>query len=417
MATSNVDSKSSGEISTTASISASSIPSNIANISADSVDHITPLNGRTIYKSALDLSPNIRSRHLEDNDQNGSTHDHNGDQFSERQNVESESHGGTSTSPNQTSMIRSRGNDDLRSLLGEFTSKIEETQQKIASDLKNELKEVKDNFSEVLAPIKTSIVEANKKIDALEENHKLKIDANTCKIVDTANKLQNAELKIRQLQQQIAATPATSNQSSSFNPAILGRLNNIVVSGIEETQGEDLIAKLKDISSKLNCELSQFKARRLGKAKSQQNNANTPTKPRAILVELSSNWEKRKLYAARTKLKNTTDYSQVFFNEDLDKNSSELFYKARQAKKLHKIKSIWTYGCQVFFTNLGSEQPILLTSPSQLPSSNMENVPANTIDSRSQITTPSQGSLRASPQATSEEAAPPGTPGAQNEAL
>ena len=32
-----------------------------------------------------------------------------------------------------------------------------------------------------------------------------------------------------------------------------------------------------------------------------------------------------------------TDYSNVFFNEDLDKNSSELYYKGRQAKKQAKI--------------------------------------------------------------------------------
>ena len=358
MATNEIQSKSSGEISTTASISATSIPSRIASISADSVDQNTPADGRIIFKSALDLRPEFPGRHLESE----STSHQNG------RNVESDTQGVTPRSPNHISMIQSQGNDDLRSLLGEFTSRIEETQRKI--------------------------------------------DANTSKIVDNTNKLQSAELKIKQLQQQLAATSATSNPSSSFNPAILGRMNNIVVSGIVESQGEDLIAKLKDISSKLNCELSQFKARRLGKVKSQQNDANTP-KPRAVLVELSSNWEKRKLYAARTKLKNTTDYSQVFFNEDLDKNSSELFYKARQAKKMHKIKSIWTYGCQVFFTNLGSELPILLTSPSQLPSTSIENVPANDIDSRSQSTAPSQGSLRASPQATS-EAAPPG--GAQSEA-
>ena len=399
MATNEIQSKSSGEISTTASISATSIPSRIASISADSVDQNTPADGRIIFKSALDLRPEFPGRHLESE----STSHQNG------RNVESDTQGVTPRSPNHISMIQSQGNDDLRSLLGEFTSRIEETQRKIASDLKDELK---DNFTEVLTPIKTSIEEANIKIDALEESHNRKIDANTCKIVDNTNKLQSAELKIKQLQQQLAATSATSNPSSSFNPAILGRMNNIVVSGIVESQGEDLIAKLKDISSKLNCELSQFKARRLGKVKSQQNDANTP-KPRAVLVELSSNWEKRKLYAARTKLKNTTDYSQVFFNEDLDKNSSELFYKARQAKKMHKIKSIWTYGCQVFFTNLGSELPILLTSPSQLPSTSIENVPANDIDSRSQSTAPSQGSLRASPQATS-EAAPPG--GAQSEA-
>ena len=125
------------------------------------------------------------------------------------------------------------------------------------------------------------------------------------------------------------------------------------------------------------------------------------------------------MYAARTKLVDTDMYSNVFFNEDLDKNSSELYYKGRQAKKQAKIKSIWTYGCQVFFTKLGSEQPILLTSANQLPTVSLRNVSTNIIDN-SLSTTPSTGSLRASLATT--EVPPPGVPattadGSQNEAL
>ena len=381
-----MESKSSGELSATASISASSVASNISNLSADSAGQIDVRN--TVFKSAIDISTKSGSpagRHIDDATAR-----------------ERDSQGGTSTANDERSMGHSQ-RDDLRSLFTEFTNRIEDTQLKIATEYKEQLKEVKD----VLTPIRESIQEANQKIATIEREHMNKIDANTSKIVDTNTKLHNAELQIKQLQQQINANrPANNN---SFNPALIGRMNNIVVAGIDEAQDEDLQAKLKDIASKLNCELSNFKTRRLGKMKRQQNGEDTP-KPRAILVELASHWEKRKLYAARTKLVNTDLYSNVFFNEDLDKNSSELYYKGRQAKKQAKIKSIWTYGCQVFFTKLGSEQPILLTSASQLPQLSHRNVPANTIDNRRLSTAPSRESLRAS--LTTE--APPGIPAATN---
>ena len=414
MATRDLDPNPSHSGSSTASMSAESIASSISDISDESAG----LNNlrSSAFKSAVDLSTEISSgrRHFGTDGAETATNQ-NGGQSQNGRNEQDSTPGGSSNRQ-QESTHRSQS-PDLRSLLSEFSSKIEDTQRKIATEFKDELKQVKEAQLEALIPIKTSIEEAGKKIDALEQEHKLKINANTSKIIETNTKLQNAELQIKQLQQQINSNKPTSSHNS-FNPAILGRMNNIVVSGIAEVQGEDLISKLKDIGNKLNCELSQFKARRLGKTR-QQTNADQPAKPRAILVELSSHWEKRKFYAARTKLKNTDDYSRIFFNEDLDKNSSELFYKGRQAKKQAKIKSIWTYGCQVFFTKLGSEQPILLTSANQLPTVSLRNVSANIIDN-SLSTTPSTGSLRASLATT--EVPPPGVPatsadGSQNEAL
>ena len=118
------------------------------------------------------------------------------------------------------------------------------------------------------------------------------------------------------------------------------------------------------------------------------------------------------MHAARSKLKNheNTSLQSVYFNEDLDKNSSELYYKARMAKKQKMIKSVWTYGCQVYFTKLGSEQPSLLTDSRQLPLPTSGNVSRNINDSTGLSTTLSSGSLRSSPSPRDG-----GTPGSQAE--
>ena len=118
--------------------------------------------------------------------------------------------------------------------------------------------------------------------------------------------------------------------------------------------------RIKDLASEIGCEIdvNGIKARRLGK---------TGAKPRPILVEFVSHWEKRKFYASRSNLKKKESLKQIFFNEDLDKQSAKLYYLGRRAKKAGVIKGIWTYGCQIYYTHFGSETPIHLTSETQLP--------------------------------------------------
>ena len=368
------------ELSSTASMSADSIPSNISDISTDSERQMLPSSA---FRSAMDLTTDLSgppARHLD------STVTQQG-QSSPASSADQGRAGGTSQQELQERMPRREEDSSIRNMLSEFSSKIESSQRTLAESLTDKMRELTD----VLTPLKVSIDEANRKIDVIERDHGAKIVANTNQIVDTQAKLQNAEIRIQQLQKQLSEhRPHTSN---SINPGIIGRMNNIVISGIKEDQGEDIKAKIEQLASDLNCELSNFKARRLGKIKEDS------TKHRQILLELSSNWEKRKLYAARTKLKNhsNTSLKSVFFNEDLDKSSSELYYKARQAKKQAKIKSVWTFGCQVYFTKLGSEQPISLNLASQLPLLNNGNVPAEISDRRDRFTTPSNGSLRALP--------------------
>ena len=373
----NATSISQEELSSTASMSAGSIPSNISNLSTDSEPHSPPISA---FKSAMELSTPVSNL---DDGHHESMHE------AGQSSTAVVNTGGSTQRNDSQGMPRSEINVDssIRSMLQEFSSKIESSQLTLANSMKDEMREMKDGFRDALTPIKNSIDEANRKIDTIEREHSAKISANTSQIVDTNTKLHNAEISIKQLQQQISAYKS----SNSVNPGMLARMNNIVISGIKEDRDEDLKAKLDELATDLNCELSNFKARRLGKVKEGDN-----PKPRQILLELSSNWEKRKMHAARSKLKNhdKTSLQSVYFNEDLDKSSSELYYKARMAKKQRKIKSVWTFGCQVYFTLLGTEQPILLNNASQLPLSTNGNVPSNLFDNSRSTTSSSSGSLR-----------------------
>ena len=260
---------------------------------------------------------------------------------------------------------------EIKDLLFDFHNKIsykiESSQNEMRSSIISEFKELMT--TEVLNPLRTSIEEANSKIDRIEQDHNSKINANATKIDAAKEQLQQ---QIKSLEERLSQSTAPANSPSrhSFNPALLSRLNNIVISGVDESTNEDLQKKIKDIATAVDCELDAFKAKRIGK-KSESN-----PKPRQILVELGNHWDRKKLYAARSKLTtytvednavSTKPYKKVYFNKDLDKQQASLFYKGRLAKKNGLIKSIWTFGCQVYFAKLGSQAPIALTAESQLP--------------------------------------------------
>ena len=283
-----------------------------------------------------------------------------------------------STAPSQPGSTSQ--SSEIRDMLCEFhtklSDKIETSQNSMRENFEHSQRNMRESMinefkglmtTEVLNPLKTSINEANDKITRLEQDHQ-------SKIAENARNIENAK---EQLQQQIAAlenrltisTAPESQSRHSFNPSLLSRLNNIIISGIKEENDEDLKRKVQEIANALDCQIDSIKAKRLGKK-----NESTPRpRPRQVLVQLGSHWDRKKLYAARSKLngfENTEGqkpYEKVFFNEDLDKPQASLFYKGRQAKKEGLIKSIWTYGCQVYFAKHGSEVPIALTAESQLP--------------------------------------------------
>ena len=357
-----------GEISTTASISSES---NTSEIISD-ISKMTP-NGDILIE----------------NDENEANLSHDTMATTEIQNG-----GGTANSWSTNNTASSTGQlppysqtSEIRDILTEFHSKIsdkiETSQNSLKENFEQSQRDMRESIitefrglvtTEVLSPLKNSIDEANNRIARLEQDH-------LTKITDNASKIENAK---EQLQQQITAlenrltnstsTPAEIPSRHSFNPALLSRLNNIVISGVEEESNEsneNLKSKVQAIADAVQCELDAFKVKRLGKK-----NENGPRpRPRQILIQLANHWDRKKFYAARSKLKSyTTDedpetkpYEKVFFNEDLDKQQASLFYKGRQAKIQGLIKSIWTYGCQVYYAKLGNETPIALTSESQLP--------------------------------------------------
>lgn len=139
-----------------------------------------------------------------------------------------------------------------------------------------------------------------------------------------------------------------------------GRHNNLIVTGVEEKDDENILQEITEMVSKLELGLTtnSFNAKRVGQKKD--------NKPRPILLSFNSHWDKRKLYAARIKLR-LKGMPNRYINEDMAKSQSEIFFFARKAKQDRMIKNTWTLnGCVYIRRNDGTE--VLLVSANDLKS-------------------------------------------------
>ena len=112
------------------------------------------------------------------------------------------------------------------------------------------------------------------------------------------------------------------------------RLGNLIFRGVKK-EGEGMApsdtikAILRDLGTELN---GAIQAKRIGPRAKQD----------SILVEFAVFWDRRKVYAARTKLA-AAGHKGVFINEDLTIQQKHVFFEARQAKKKGLISACWTY--------------------------------------------------------------------------
>ena len=136
-----------------------------------------------------------------------------------------------------------------------------------------------------------------------------------------------------------------------------GKHNNLLISGLDETNEEITSHRVHDLAAKLDIRFADtFTADRIGKAVS--------GKSRPILVRFTSHWDKRKLYFQRMKL-SKVGMTAVFINEDLMKDQSEIFYYTRRAKQDKLIKTTWSFNGSIFIKRLNGVD-VLITSKDDL---------------------------------------------------
>jgi hypothetical protein len=221
---------------------------------------------------------------------------------------------------------------------------------------------------------------------ALDEHY----NKHTKPLMDKCTALENrvTELELRFSQSQSNTKQMIQDErfrhSQSEAMTQNGRLNNIIVTGIQESVNENLSEVIKELATKINIKISDFTASRIGKSMGK----------RPIKVAFTNHWDKRKLYLARTTLKEA-GFPETYFNEDLSQTQSELFFHARKAKVQKQIISTWTQNGSIYIKILGGEAQLIptldrlkLMLPQYKPVQSTSTKPTNTQE-QATTTTPS----------------------------
>ena len=191
-----------------------------------------------------------------------------------------------------------------------------------------------------LAEIKTAMREEfTVKFKALED----RVEA----LESALTKSQASETTLTKQHDDLAKQLASTQQRSIM--AQSGKASNFILSGVAETPDEAPAEIIKKLATDLNIKLGSYTAKRVGKPR--------PNKSRTILVSCDNYWDKRKMYAARTTLRNN-GYENTYINEDLPPRQGEIYYHARQAKKQELIKSTWTDHGVVYIKLCSEEQAV-----------------------------------------------------------
>ncbi|PIK42452.1 putative cytochrome P450 2J5 [Apostichopus japonicus] len=151
--------------------------------------------------------------------------------------------------------------------------------------------------------------------------------------------LDDAREEICQLRRDLTATQDSADRQEQYS-----RRNCLRIQGIPESPGEstdELVINLA--TEKLNVTLTPGEIDRSHRIspRPRANNIANATRPRAIIVKLTSYNTRDRIYRARTSLKGT----RIYINEDLTRRNQELFARARKHERVNRS---WTLDGKIF---------------------------------------------------------------------
>ncbi|CAG4920874.1 unnamed protein product [Colias eurytheme] len=199
-------------------------------------------------------------------------------------------------------------------------------------------------FRSELAGIFSVISELGKRLDCIEERVS-KLEENpielqsppaiSCEIIDTVDQLQK---RLNDSEQQLL-------------------LNDVCISGVPETNGENLTHIVMSLAKKLSFEIDErdiVSAHRMGKQQSRQESSTdgavSPARPRTIAVRLTRRRVRDEfLRAARVRRGADTAGTGIggaarrfYVNEHLSQYHSRLFYLARERAAAESWRYVWS---------------------------------------------------------------------------
>ena len=131
--------------------------------------------------------------------------------------------------------------------------------------------------------------------------------------------------------------------------------NSDTVSKSEEPVLENTVLKLLNDELKANIKSSDISVMHYLPRKNPAKGKNNTKKQKDVIVRFTNRKAKNSVMAKKSMLKRRKEDGQppIFISEHLTKATSELFYQARELRRMKKINNTWTYNCKVFIRTNG----------------------------------------------------------------
>ena len=155
--------------------------------------------------------------------------------------------------------------------------------------------------------------------------------------------------------------------------------DELVIRGLAEAENDEnsLVSVVEQVIQRINCSHPHqiIKAERIGRGK--EGTLNRP--PRYVVVKFGNNLQKNAIMQAKKKIKNLncnqilvgdrpigTDSQIIYFDERVTKETSDLYYSARQLKRRSLIKFAWIKNGSLYIRKSENSDAIRVTEMQQI---------------------------------------------------
>lgn len=250
---------------------------------------------------------------------------------------------------------------ELMSFLTEFRDSQNENLQKIRDEIKleiqsqiNAVKTVAENLSEEQTKIKKDLVEVQGRVSSVEN-----------KILNLASLPKNLEVAHEKI-----------NKLKKDNEHIrqYSMLNNVEISGIPFSKGENLISILRSICTRVGFTLAESDIDTIHRVRRFQNNAQNNTRPPAIVARFTQRRRKDDFLAAvRVRRGLTTADIQIqgpaitiYVGDHLTPTNKLLLKRARELKVEFNYQYVWVRDCKIFMRKNDNSKILYIYDDSDL---------------------------------------------------
>ena len=146
---------------------------------------------------------------------------------------------------------------------------------------------------------------------------------------------------IQKLEERVADLENKIDQQEQYS-----RRTSVRIAGIEETENEDPVQKVRDIFQSIDIDSMIQRCHRVGpasEAHSAPTNSGSPARircPRSIIVQFAGQRDRDTVFQRRMEI--AGHCPNIFISEDLTKRRATLLFHARQLKKKKKIMAAFT---------------------------------------------------------------------------